>query len=82
MISQYESIRICEWCGGGGALPSKCINMILLPGIQLSHGQRYLGSTVKMVFSFKIFAFHDNRSQITVVKTVELTGVVYHVSES
>jgi glucose uptake protein GlcU len=34
-------------------------HVILLRGIQLTHVQRYLGSTVKMVFSYKIFTFHE-----------------------
>jgi hypothetical protein len=32
---------------------------ILLRGIQLTHAQRYCGSTGKMVFSFKFFSFNE-----------------------
>jgi hypothetical protein len=32
---------------------------ILLRGIQLTHVQRYWGSTVKMVFSYEIFSVHE-----------------------
>jgi hypothetical protein len=35
------------------------INWILLRGIQLTHVQCYGGSSVKMVFSCKIFTFHE-----------------------
>jgi hypothetical protein len=34
-------------------------SMFLLRGIQLTNVQRYLGSTVKMVLSYKIFTFHE-----------------------
>jgi hypothetical protein len=33
--------------------------VILLRGIQLTHVPRYFGSTVKMIFSYKIFPFHE-----------------------
>jgi hypothetical protein len=33
--------------------------MILLRGIQLTLVQRYWGSNVKMVFSYKIFTFYE-----------------------
>jgi hypothetical protein len=37
-----------------------CINWILQRGIQLTHVQHYLGSTVKMVFSKNFsFTFHE-----------------------
>jgi hypothetical protein len=39
------------------AAPPK--NGILLRGIQLTHVQRYSGSTVKIVFSYKICTFHQ-----------------------
>jgi hypothetical protein len=57
---------------------------ILLRGTQLTNVQRYMyrGSTVKMVFSYKIFTCYEantcvalpnnNGSESTVVKTVEL----------
>jgi hypothetical protein len=32
---------------------------ILLRGIQLTHVQRYRGTNVKMVFSYKLFTFHE-----------------------
>jgi hypothetical protein len=35
------------------------IPTILLRDIQLTHVQRYCGTTVKMVFSYKIFTFHE-----------------------
>jgi hypothetical protein len=38
---------------------------ILLRGIQLTHVQRYWGSTVKMVFSFKVCTFHEANTCVT-----------------
>jgi hypothetical protein len=45
-----------NWCGSGSVTLSYTI---LLRGIQLTHVQRYLGSNVKMLFSYKTFTFHE-----------------------
>jgi hypothetical protein len=38
--------------------------MILLRGIQLTNVQRYWGSTVKIVFSYEIFNFHEANTRV------------------
>jgi hypothetical protein len=41
---------------------------ILLRGIQLTHVQRYWGSTVKMVLSFKIFTLNEDSTYVALPK--------------
>jgi hypothetical protein len=40
------------------------ISWFCYSGIQLAHVQRYWGSTVKMVFSFNIFTFHETNTYV------------------
>jgi hypothetical protein len=44
--------------------------MILLRGIQLTHVQRYFGSIVEMVFSYKIFTFHEANTFVALPNAV------------
>jgi hypothetical protein len=48
----------------GFTLKVKAQKTILLRGIHLTLVQRYKGSTVKMVFSYKIFTFYEANTRV------------------
>jgi hypothetical protein len=51
-------------------------------GIQLTHVQRYFGSTVKMVFSYQIFTFHESNTFVALPnawrRSVRALSSCYH----
>jgi hypothetical protein len=48
----------------------------LLRGIQLTLVQRYWGSTVKMLFSYKIFTFYDANTLVSLPNACARTFLV------